>query len=73
MKPTFKEYHYKLQYFNNEIEFLYQVINNIKNINHHEINQYIILIMHSHLHLFISFVENMASHTMHMTLIKLVS
>jgi hypothetical protein len=30
IKPTLKEYHYKLQYYNNEIGYLKQVINNIK-------------------------------------------
>ncbi len=30
IKPTFKQFHYKLQYYNDEIEYLKQIINNIK-------------------------------------------
>ena len=30
IKPTFKQFHYKLQYYNDEIEYLKQLIDNIK-------------------------------------------
>ena len=30
IKPTFKQFHYKLQYYNDEIEYLKQIIDNIK-------------------------------------------
>ena len=73
IKPTFKQYHYKLQYYNDEIEVLKEYINNIKTYKSPQNKPVYNIEMHLHLHLLNSFVKHMVFHIMHLILIELVS
>ena len=73
IKPTFKQYHYKLQYYNDEIEELKEYINNIKTYKSPQ-KKPVYNIENAFTPAFIEFFcKHLVFHIMHLILIELVS